>query len=167
MACAAVNGERKALIHAVYHGRDVWAKHQCAGMLATGIPVFLCLDRCPDKEAILQSVREQLDFGAAHCNYPYAILHPQPIVHTVLYNYQQNTMELGAFSAITAEEVRIKHGQNGMIVTGMIDQEGAPVLTWYIAWSGGWYSNEYMQRFRDAFLRAAAFLKGEQDAADL
>lgn len=48
-----------------------------------------------------------------------------------------------------------------MIVTVMIDREELPVLIWYMAYSKGWYSGEYMKQYRAKFAESVAFLRGE------
>jgi hypothetical protein len=49
-------------------------------------------------------------------------------------------------------------GQNGMVVTGLIDRKGIDRLTWYCGYSAGWYSRERMETFHACFRKAAEWL---------
>ena len=158
MAAAAMNDARKALIYSVYHGRDQEEKRWSVGMFATSIPVYVDLTKEQKAEDILSDVREQVNFGAAHCAYPFDDLHPAPLYNTVLFNYQKDTFDLGNLSAIVDSRVPLALGQNGMVVTGLIDRKGIDRLTWYCGYSAGWYSRERMETFHACFRKAAEWL---------
>ena len=158
MAAAAINEEHKALIYSVYHGRDQEAKRWSVGMFATSLPVYVDLTKEQTAADILNDVREQLNFGTAHCSYPFDYLHPAPLYNTVLFNYQKDTFDLGNLSAIVDSRVPLPLGQTGMVVTGLIDRKGIDKLTWYCGYNAGWYSGERIEAFRDCFRKAVEWL---------
>ena len=158
IAAAAMNDKRKALIYSVYHGRDQEAKRWSVGMFATSIPVYVDLTKEQTGEDILNDVREQLNFGTAHCAYPFDYLHPAPLYNTVLFNYQKDTFDLGNLSAIVESRVPLVLGQSGMVVTGLIDRKGIDRLTWYCGYNAGWYSGERIEAFHACFRKAVEWL---------
>lgn len=164
MAASRLNGRRSSLVYMVYHGRDDQTKRQSVGMFATEIPVYIDPDKLRTPDEILSDIKDQLNFGMAHCGYPFARLHPAPLCNTVLFNYQKDTMDLGRLSAIVSERVPLPMGQNGMVITGLIDRRGIDALTWYCGYSKGWYSRERIQAFHQAFKEAAAWLRVEKHA---
>ena len=158
IAAAAMNDRRKALIYSVYHGRDQEAKRYSVGMFATSIPVYVDLAKEQTAADILNDVREQLNFGTAHCAYPFDHLHPAPVYNTVLFNYQKDTFDLGNISAIVDSRVPLALGQNGMVVTGLIDRKGIDRLTWYCGYNAGWYTKERIEAFHAQFRKATQWL---------
>ena len=159
VAVAKLNHESCALVYATYHGRDTQAKRHSVGMFASTIPVYLSLNRTPDPSGVIADVRKQLDFGMAHCTYPFQRLHPTPHGNTVLFNYQKDTMDMGSIAAIVEKQVRMPQGQNGMVVTGLIDRRDAERLTWYCGYDASHYSTERMEAFHKEFGRAVAWLQ--------
>lgn len=159
MAVAAMNDTRKALIYSIYHGRDEEAKRWSVGMFATYIPVYVDLAKQQTAADILNDVREQLNFGTAHCAYPFDYLHPAPRYNTVMFNYQKDTFDLGNLSAIVESRVPLALGQSGMVVTGLIDRKGIDRLTWYCGYNAGWYSRERIEGFHARFRKAAEWLR--------
>ncbi len=158
MAAAAMNDGHRALVYSVYHGRDQEAKRWSVGMFATYIPVYVDLTREQTAAEILNDVREQLNFGTAHGAYPFDELHPAPLYHTVLFNYQKDTFDLGNLSAIVDSRVPLPLGQSGFVVTGLIDRKGIDRLTWYCGYNAGWYSGERIETLHACFRRAVECL---------
>ena len=154
-----MNDTRKALIYSVYHGRDEEAKRWSVGMFATYVPVYVDLSKQQTAADILNDVREQLNFGTAHCAYPFDYLHPAPRYNTVIFNYQKDTFDLGNLSAIIESRVPLALGQSGMVVTGVIDRKGIDRLTWYCGYNAGWYSMERIEGFHARFRKAAEWLR--------
>ena len=166
MAAAGLNAGKKALVYSAYHGRDQEAKRQAVGMFATYVPVYLDMGRAWTAEEILNEVREQLNFGLAHCVYPFRQQHPASSCNTVVFNYQKDTFDLGPLSAIIAERVPMKMGQDNQVVTGLIDIRGNESLTWYCGYNTGWYSKERIEAFHASFREAAARLLETEEKTD-
>ena len=76
----------------------------------------------------------------------------------MLFNYQKDTFDLGNLSAIVDVRMPLPLGQNGMLVTGLIDRRGIDRLTWYCGYNTGWYSGERIEAFHECFRKAAAWL---------
>lgn len=159
MAVARLNQEPCALVFTTYHGRDTQAKRHSVGMYARPLPVYLNLSRTPDPVGVVADIKEQLDFGMAHCTYPFKSLHPLPLGNTVLFNYQKDTMDMGTIAAIVERSIRMPKGQNGMVVTGLIDLRGVDRLTWYCGYDTGRYSTERMEAFHKEYGKALTWLQ--------
>ena len=128
-------------------------------MFASSIPVYVDLGKKQTAADLLDDIREQIDFGTAHCAYPFKHLHPSPICNTVLFNYQKDTFDLGDLSAIVDKRMPLPLGQNGMLVTGLIDRKGIDRLTWYFGYNTGRYSGERIESFHRYFLKAVEWLQ--------
>ena len=159
MATARLNQEPCALVFTVYHGRDTQAKRNSVGMYARSLPAYLNLNRTTSSADIIADIKEQLDFGMAHSTYPFQQLHPLPNCNTVLFNYQKDTMDMGSIAAIVEKPVRMPRGQNGMVITGLIENRGVERLTWYCGYDTSQYSTEHMEEFHKEFGKAVAWLQ--------
>lgn len=159
IAAAHLNGQKTALVYMAYHGRNTQAERQSVGMYATSVPFHLDLEHCTTAEQIADDVHAQLDFGMAHCTYPYQWLHPAPQHSTLLFNYQKDTMDLGPMAAIVDRRIDFELGQNGMVICGLIDRRGIDGLTWYCGYDTGYYSAERMEAFHEEFGKAVAWLR--------
>ena len=164
MAVAAANREPKGFVYTVYNGRDSYAKAHSFGCHATEMPILVDLSCDPTPRQLLDAVQAQLDFGMGHCNHPYAATHPHEECNTVLFNYQKDTMDLGAIQAIVQRELRLPMGQSGMVTTGLIDNSAKDWLTWYCGYATGWYTRGRIEELHERFNEAVRWLKEGIDA---
>ncbi len=154
LAIAENNGEEGSLLYSVYNGRDDFRKNNSVGLYAREIPVYYRKKEGETPKSILADIQAQLDFGMAHCDYPFAAEHPANEANKVLFNYQKNTMDLGKISGLIVSRIMLPkaHDQkNGHFICGMIDIEGLPELKFYCGYSMGFYSEEFCERLGERF----------------
>ena len=162
LAMADMNGENAGYLNCVYHGRDDLRKNNSIGLYARGIPIFYEKEGEQSPEQILKLIQEQMNFGMAHCDYYFEKCLPTPEANTVIFNYQKNTLNIGKIGGLVAGRVPLpknREQKNGSAICGMIDLDMLPDLTLYCAYSEGYYSKEYWDKFAQCFDEELAFFK--------
>lgn len=166
MAVAEMNGEEGAVVYSNYHGRDDWLKNDSVNCYVTPVPIVL--DCRPGRRAkdMLQDVREQFDFGAAHCASPFILDNRDVLGNTVMFNYRDGTMDLGSFAKLIRDVYLCPKPidqPNCLVIAGVTGRPGSDALGFYCTYPAGLYSEDQIRRFYQHFASAFEKLAEETD----
>ena len=164
MAVAKMNGEEGALIYSNYHGRDDFLKNDSLTCYVTPVPILLNCAEGRSPEEMMDDVRAQFDFGAAHCDYPHILENRDVLQNTVMFNYRSGTMNIGRFSRLCREVYlcpKPKDQPNCLVIVGIVGQPGSDALGFYCTYPDGLYSEKVIRRFYGCFRAAVRQLTGK------
>ena len=164
MAMAECNGCDSALAYATYHGRDRRLKKDSVGCFTVLLPVFGKELSRKGTQELLNDVQQQLDFAAAHGEYPALTESGLPLDQTVIFNWQHGTMDFGAFRALAdfVSMLRRENDQpNCLFNVGILDKADADRLDFYCNYPKGMYSAEKVKQFASSFLESVRRLTQE------
>ena len=162
MAVATMNGEDGAMIYSNYHGRDDSLKNNSVNCYVTPVPILLNCRDGRSAEEMMNDVREQFDFGAAHCDYPFILDNKGILGNTVMFNYRNGTMNIGRFSKLCSEVYlcpKTKNQPNCLVIVGIVGQPGSDKLGFYCTYPEGMYSENAILRFYECFVKVVEKLK--------
>ena len=165
MAVAKMNGEEGALIYSNYHGRDDFLKNDSLSCYVTPIPILLDCAEGRSPEEMMDDVRAQFDFGAAHCSYPHILENRDVLQSTVMFNYRNGTMNIGRFSKLCREVYlcpKPKNQPNCLVIVGIVGQPGSDNLGFYCTYPEGLYSEKAVRQFYGCYKDAVRQLTGKE-----
>lgn len=162
MAVADMNGEDCAMIYSNYHGRDDSLKKNSVNCYVTPVPILLNCRDGRNPEEMMNDVKEQFEFGTAHCDYPSILDNKELLVNTVMFNYRNGTMNIGLFAKLCNEVYlcpKTKNQPNCLIIAGIVGQPGSDRLGFYCTYPEGVYSENAIQKFYGCYVKAIEKLK--------
>lgn len=165
MATARRNGEESALIYANYHGRDSFLKSDSVSCYVTPVPILLDCRKGRSAEEMMNDVRAQFDFGAAHCDCAHILCNRDVLQNTVMFNYRNGTMDLGRFAELCREVYlcpKPADQPNCLVIAGIVGRPGSDDLSFYCTYPEGVYSEEAIRRFYADFTAAVRKLTGKE-----
>ena len=166
MAVAAMNRENSAMVYSNYHGRDDCLKNDSVNCYVTPVPILLNCRDGRSAEEMMEDVREQFDFGAAHCDYPSILDNRELLGNTVMFNYRNGTMNIGLFSKLCNEVYlcpKPKNQPNCLVIAGIVGQPGSDQLGFYCTYPEGVYSEDAIRKFYGYFVTAVKKLTGKEE----
>ncbi len=165
MATARMNGEDSALIYSNYHGRDDFLKNDSVTCYVTPVPVLLDCREGRSAEEMMDDVRAQFDFGAAHCDCAHILENRDVLQNTVMFNYRNGTMNTGRCGKLCSEVYlcpKPANQPNCLVIAGIVGQPGSDNLGFYCTYPEGVYSEEAIRRFYGYFRAAVRQLMGKE-----
>ena len=166
MAVAKMNGEDGALIYSNYHGRDDFLKNNSLTCYVTPVPILLNCAKERSPGEMMDDVRAQFDFGAAHCDCPHILENRDVLQNTVMFNYRNGTMNIGRFSRLCTEVYLCPKPQNQpncLVIVGIVGQPGSDDLGFYCTYPEGLYSEKAIRRLYGCFVSAVRQLTGKEE----
>ena len=166
MATARMNGEESALVYSNYHGRDDFLKNDSITCYVTPVPILLDCREGRSAEEMMNDVRAQFDFGAAHCNCAHILENRDVLQNTVMFNYRNGTMDIGSFAGLCNEVYlcpKPADQPNCLVIAGIVGQPGSDNLEFYCTYPKGVYSEEAIRHFYDDFTAAVHQLTGKEE----
>ncbi|MCQ2457617.1 MAG: AMP-binding protein [Clostridia bacterium] len=164
MSVAEMNGEDAAMVYSNYHGRDTFLKNDSVNCYVTPVPVILNSRDGRSPAEMLNDVREQSDYGAAHCSFPFILENSDVLGNTVMFNYRNGTMNIGRFSALCSDVYLCPKpaGQpNCLVIAGIVGRHGSDELGFYCTYPEGLYSKNRIREFYECFVSAVKKLTGK------
>lgn len=165
MAAARMNGEDSALIYSNYHGRDSFLKNDSVTCYVTPVPILLCCREGRSTEEMMNDVRDQFDFGAAHCDCAHILENSGILQNTVMFNYRNGTMNIGRFAGLCNNVYlcpKPANQPNCLVIAGIVGQPGSDKLSFYCTYPEGVYSERAIRRFHACFTDAVYQLSGKE-----
>ncbi len=166
MATAEMNGESAALVYSNYHGRDDFLKNDSITCYVNPVPVFLDCREGRSTEEMMNDVRAQFDYGAAHCGCAHILENRDVLQNTVMFNYRNGTMNIGRFARLCNEVYlcpKPANQPNCLVIAGIVGQPGSDHLGFYCTYPEGVYSEEAIRRFYACFTSAVRQLSGKEE----
>lgn len=166
MAVAERNGEEGALVYSNYHGRDDCLKNDSVNCYVTPVPVVLDCKEGRSAEEMMNDVRGQFDYGAAHCDRAYILENRDVLTNTVMFNYRNGTMKVGRFGKLMKDLYlcpKPKGQPNCLVIAGITGTPGRDKLGFYCTYPEGVYSEKAIYAFYLSFVKAVKKLSGEEE----
>lgn len=157
MAVAEMNGEDAAMVYSNYHGRDTFLKNDSVNCYVTPVPIILNRGDGRSPSEMLNDVREQFDFGAAHCSYPFMLENSDVLANTVMFNYRNGTMDIGRFAGLCRDIYlcpKPADQSNCLVIAGIVGRHGSDDLGFYCTYPEGLYSKNRIREFYGCFKKA-------------
>lgn len=164
MAVAEMNGEDAAMVYSNYHGRDSFLKNDSVNCYVTPVPVILNCAEGRSSEEMMDDVLEQLNFGTAHCSFPYMLENRSVLGNTVMFNYRNGTMNIGHFSELCSDVYlcpKPANQPNCLVIVGIVGRNASDKLGFYCTYPEGMYSPNRIREFYGCFMKAVKKLTGK------
>jgi non-ribosomal peptide synthetase component F len=168
LAMAALNGKRDVMVAWVYNGRDSKSKENIVGLLLRELPAALSVAPQTSLKATFADIKEQLQSGISHSDYPY--IDKNAIVKTndfFYFIYQEDIYTTLEHSPFAMERVDIDFpdlASESALSVEILDEDGGLVL--YLEYSRDRYLEADVQRFVDTMLRLICGILAFRDRLD-
>ena len=162
LSVAIYNKDPNVLISWTYNGRDDIKKFSIVGMLLKDLRLSLELRKHTFIKDLYKDVKEQVENGIAHSNYPYTMLEGNSVVNddVLCFLYQENLRDNAeGMDDFEIEEVEIRRNRSAS--ENILDIElldGKDGLALMIEYNASCYEQESMECFRDVFLAVTVSL---------
>ncbi|MDO5445432.1 MAG: non-ribosomal peptide synthetase [Eubacteriales bacterium] len=164
MAAAKTNGSDRALVYCVYHGRDDARKNVSVGEYACIVPIYLVIGEDDTPKKLMEKVTSQLDFGTAHCRYPYEWLNMKKYENELWFNYQKDTLSIGKMAGMSGGTEKLESSGSPVctpVIFGLIDNTGFDALSVFCGYGAEYYSREKIEELQRNFTDAVESLERE------
>ena len=112
----------------------------------------------------MDDVLEQLNFGTAHCSFPYMLENRSVLGNTVMFNYRNGTMNIGHFSELCSDVYlcpKPANQPNCLVIVGIVGRNASDKLGFYCTYPEGMYSPNRIREFYGCFMKAVKKLTGK------
>ena len=169
LALAAENGQDGAAVEWTYHGRNRAELSDQVGLYIRTPGVFL---RFHENETLLElftDIREQIDFGTAHCEVNSVTASGKPFGKAAAFLYQKDIYDLTA-SGIVSEEIDLMDVAASMyqyLEFEFIDSASEEFFSMELYYRADLYDEKTIRRFFERFDRIVDRITGEKDPGSI
>ena len=159
LTLAAMERAENVMVTWVYHGRDTRKKERAVGLLVKDLPLAISLGELTDVRSLYRTVKEQMNMGIVHRDYPYSTVNAAVAVNDTLAVIDEgDLLSVSALAGVPAEPVALPQASPAMgklMLATVFNRRGVELRLNYTATR---YHRESMERFCEIFKSVVARL---------
>ena len=159
LTLAAMEDAENVMVTWVYHGRDNRRKERSIGLFVKDLPLGVTLGELTDTRSLYETVKEQMNMGIVHREYPYSTINAAVAVNDTLAVIDEgDLLSMEGLGAVPFERVKLPQANPAMgkqMLATIFNRRGIELRLNYTATR---YHRESMERFCDIYKRIVTAL---------
>ena len=152
LTLASMENAEDVMVTWVYHGRDNRKKERAIGLMVKDLPIGLSLGELTDVRSLYKSVKEQMNMGIVHKDYPFSTANAEVAVNDTLAVIDEgDLLAVEGIAGIPSEPVALPQASPAMgklMLATIFNRRGVELRLNYTATR---YHRESMERFCETY----------------